>query len=263
MLTPKNITDITNLLKNAGKEILRIYHNGDFQTRLKEDQSPVTIADIASDSIIKKGLKEITPSVPVFSEETKEIAYEIRSSWNPLWILDPLDGTKEFIGLNGEFCICLALVKDGKPFAGFIYAPITNEFWYALSDKGAYKIEAERCYKLPLHVHEGPVVIIASRSHHSKNEEIWIENFQKKHDSIISIQGSAIKFCRIAEGNADIYPKFGLINEWDVAAGNIIVEESGGKMVELLTGLSPCYNKKDYVQPHFIVTGSRLKELSL
>jgi 3'(2'), 5'-bisphosphate nucleotidase len=259
MLTTQNINDIISLLKTAGIEILRIYHNDDFQTKLKEDQSPVTIADLTSDKIIKTGLKKITPSIPVFSEETKEVPYDIRSSWNPLWILDPLDGTKEFIGRNAEFCICLALILDGKPIAGFIYAPVKDEFWYALAGKGAFKIGVNQHYRLPLKNPSGNMIIAVSRSHHNKNEVAWIESFRKKHTSLISIVGSAIKFCRIAEGNADLYPKFGTINEWDVAAGNIIVEESGGEMVELATGSPPVYNKEDYIQPYFVVWGKRLK----
>jgi 3'(2'), 5'-bisphosphate nucleotidase len=263
MLTEVNIADIISLVKTAGKEILRIYNTNDFETKLKEDQSPVTVADIASDIIIKKGLKRITPSIPVFSEETKEIEYGTRSSWNPLWILDPLDGTKEFIVFNGEFCICLALIQEKKPSAGFIYAPVTDEFWYALSGKGAFKIVENHHFKLPLKYPYGPIVITISRSHYSEKEAAWITLFQSQHNSELLIQGSAIKFCRIAEGEADVYPKIGPINEWDVAAGNIIVEESGGEMVELLTGISPVYNKKNYIQPPFVVMGPRLKGKSV
>jgi 3'(2'), 5'-bisphosphate nucleotidase len=258
-LSNQNITDILNLLRKAGTEILLIYNTNNFGTRLKEDESPVTIADTTSDMIIKTGLRKITPSIPVFSEETKEIDYKIRASWNPLWILDPLDGTKEFIVLNGEFCISLALVSDGKPSAGFIYAPVTNELWYALSAKGAFKIVEDQHFKLPLKISTGPVVITISRSHFNESEAVWIENLQKKHSTKVSVQGSAIKFCRISEGNADVYPKFGRINEWDVAAGNIIIDESGGEMVELLTRLAPVYNKKNYIQPHFVASGPRLR----
>lgn len=259
MLSSQNITDILNLVKSAGKEILKIYSANDFHVTIKSDHSPVTVADIASDNIIKKGLSEITPLIPVFSEETKEISYDIRASWNPLWILDPLDGTKEFIALNGEFCICLALVMNCKPVAGFIFAPVTNEFWYALEGKGAFKLDEDKEKRLPLKNHDGPIIITISRSHYNRDEAIWIDKLQKKQESLISIQGSAIKFCRIAEGTSDIYPKFGPINEWDVAAGDIIVKESGGEMVEVLTRLAPVYNKKNYIQPHFIVSGQRLK----
>lgn len=258
MLTKQNISDIISLIRQAGTVILKIYANSDFQTKIKEDQSPVTIADLESDRIIKLGLNRITPLIPVFSEETKEIPYETRASWNPLWILDPLDGTKEFIGLNGEFCICLALVSDGKAAAGFIYAPVSDEFWYAVRGEGAFKIGEGKDFRLPLNISDNQIIITISRSHYNVAEAEWIESFQKKFNSIVSIQGSAIKFCRIAEGNADVYPKFGPINEWDVAAGNIILTESGGEMTELLSGSAPVYNKKSYLQPHFLAVSHKL-----
>lgn len=258
MLNSKNIAEIIQLLEDAGKQILQIYHSNNFNTTLKTDKSPVTAADIASDTIIKNGLLKINPGINVFSEETKDIDFNLRGSWNPLWILDPLDGTKEFIGLNGEFCICLALISGSKPVAGFIHAPVSDESWFAIAGKGAYKIIDGKKIKLPLKIPAGPTVITISRSHFNEAEAKWINDFSEKNNSIVSTQGSAIKFCRIAEGSADIYPKFGPINEWDVAAGDIIVSESGGRMLEMLSGLPPVYNKKDSAQPHFIVSGKRV-----
>jgi 3'(2'), 5'-bisphosphate nucleotidase len=259
ILTSQNITGILNLLRIAGSEILRIYNTNNFGTRLKEDESPVTFADLAADGIIKKGLLKITPSIPVFSEETKDVPFNVRSGWNPLWILDPLDGTKEFIALNGEFCISLALVSDKKPVAGFIYAPVARELWYAIKGKGAFKILNNKPVRLPLYEREGPFQILISHSHFSAKEEKWINKFIEKNPSETTIQGSAVKFCRIAEGNADLYVKFGLINEWDVAAGDLIISEAGGEMSELITGAAPVYNKPDFIQPHFIACGPRLK----
>lgn len=258
MLNPRQISLITVLLENAGKEILRIYKHNDFDIRIKEDNSPVTIADITSDRIIKDGLSEITPGIPVFSEETKNIGYGIRSKWEMLWILDPLDGTKEFISGNGEFCISLALISFNKPVAGFIHSPVTMETWFAVKGQGAFKlVEGEKVH-LPFVNSSGLIKITISRSHHIKKEADWIKNLKKQFDSESLAQGSAIKFCRIAEGISDIYPKFGRIHEWDVAAGNIIIEEAGGKMLETATKRPPVYNKRNYFQPPFIAFGKRI-----
>ena len=259
MLSDLQISDIILLLENAGRETLNIYYHKEFNTSFKEDNSPVTVADFTSDKIIKSGLAEITPGIPVFSEETKEINFETRSQWNPLWILDPLDGTKEFIAKNNEFCISLALVFEKQPVAGFIHAPVTSETWMAIKGKGASKIIEGRNIPLPLFTPSWAYRITVSRSHHNQMEAAWIDNLKKEHEAVIAVQGSAIKFCRIAEGISDIYPKFGLIHEWDIAAGHLIVEESGGKVIETKTLKPPCYNKKEYFQPPFIALGSRVK----
>jgi 3'(2'), 5'-bisphosphate nucleotidase len=259
MLTSDQISAVISLLENAGREIMTIYTLDDLNTRMKEDSSPVTMADIASDRLIKSGLEKITPGIPVFSEETKEVSYRIRSKWNPLWILDPLDGTKEFIARNNEFCISLALVTDKQPVAGFIHAPVSEETWIAVKGEGAYKLTEGRRVKLPFLTPSGAYRINISRTHHSEMEAVWIENFKKHHEAVTATYGSAIKFCKIAEGISDIYPKFSLIHEWDIAAGHLIVEEAGGAVIETSALKPPVYNKKDYFQPPFIAFGSRVK----
>jgi 3'(2'), 5'-bisphosphate nucleotidase len=259
LLSDRQIADIISLLVNAGKEILNVYHNKDFNTTIKEDNSPVTIADLASDKIIKSGLTRITPGISVFSEETKEIGFDIRSGWNPLWILDPLDGTKEFIARNDEFCISLALVFNNQPFAGFIHSPVTSETWMAVKGKGAFKIIEDKKIPLPLFTPSWAYRITVSRSHHNEKEALWIENLRKEHEAVTAVQGSAIKFCRIAEGISDIYPKFGLIHEWDIAAGHLIIEEAGGRVIETSSLSAPLYNKKSYFQPPFVAFGKRIK----
>jgi 3'(2'), 5'-bisphosphate nucleotidase len=259
MLTPPQISDVISLLEKAGREIMSIYSHDDFNTRIKEDNSPVTEADLASDRLIKKGLDLITPGIPVFSEETKEVNYEIRSKWNPLWILDPLDGTKEFIARNNEFCISLALVSDRKPVAGFIHAPVTEETWIAIKGEGAFKLNKDIKVRLPFLTPSGAYRINISRTHYSEKEAVWIENFRKQYEAVIAIHGSAVKFCKIAEGISDIYPKFNLIHEWDIAAGHLIIEEAGGTIIETATLKPPVYNKKEYFQPPFIAFGARIK----
>ncbi len=260
MLTEHQISDIIRLLENAGKEILKIYHLNDFNIRIKEDNSPVTLADMAADEIIKSGLSQITPGIPVFSEETKEIDFRIRSHWNPLWILDPLDGTKEFIARNDEFCISLALILNNHPAAGFIHAPVQSETWIAFKNEGAFKLSEGKKIKLPFLTPSGAYRINISRHNYTKKEDAWIRNFNKNHESVISIHGSAIKFCKIAEGISDVYPKFSPIHEWDIAAGHLIIEESGGKIIETKTRKPPVYNKKNYFQAPFVAFGTRVKD---
>lgn len=250
---------IISLLNKAGSEIMNIYSKVDLGIRIKDDESPVTIADLASDSIIKTGLYEITPGLNVFSEETKDIDYAIRSEWDPLWILDPLDGTKEFIARNGEFCISLALVSDRNVIAGFIHAPVTGESWIAFKGKGAWKLSSGERIKLPFTTISGPLRVNRSRSHFTDKESRYIETVGRHYDIITEIHGSAVKFCRIAEGISDIYPKFSSIHEWDIAAGHLIVEEAGGIVAEVSGLKPPQYNKKDYFQAPFVAFGHRIR----
>jgi 3'(2'), 5'-bisphosphate nucleotidase len=260
MTIHSSILSVLSLLEKAGNEIMNVYRGDDFNTILKEDNSPVTRADMASDKIIKSGLAEITPEINVFSEETKEVSFSERSEWNPIWILDPLDGTKEFIARNDEFCISLALVERNSPVAGFIFAPVSKTSWYAIKGEGAYRVMNNLREKLPVNSGKGPFRINISRSHFSDREAAWIEKFSKENQAVIEIWGSAIKFCRIAEGVSDIYPKFSPIHEWDMAAGHLIIEEAGGRIIEYGTGKIPVYNKEDYHQPPFIAFGKRIKD---
>jgi 3'(2'), 5'-bisphosphate nucleotidase len=260
MIPRTSIPSIISLLEKAGSEIMTVYREGNFKTRLKEDDSPVTKADLASDKIIKAGLEVITPGINVFSEETKEVSFSERSGWDPLWILDPLDGTKEFIAHNDEFCISLALVEGKNPLAGFIYSPVFKTLWYAIKDGGAFRVMKGAEKRLPLKKASGPFRINISRNHHSGKEAAWIQRFSSGKETVTEIVGSAIKFCRIAEGSSDIYPKFSLINEWDIAAGHLILKESGGGIIETGTGKGPVYNKEDYHQPPFIAFGNRMQD---
>jgi 3'(2'), 5'-bisphosphate nucleotidase len=260
MLTRNQTDSVIALLEKAGAEIKRIYSGDDFHIRIKEDDSPVTKADLAADSIIKSGLRQISPGIPVFSEETKDVPWSERSGWNILWILDPLDGTKEFIARSDEFCISLALIRDHIPVAGFIHAPVTRETWVAETGKGAYRLSNGLRSPMPLIQSEGPYRVNISRTHHTITEEEWISNFMKENEIKIEIYGSAIKFCKIAEGYSDLYPKLSLIHEWDIAAGHLIIEESGGRIIEPHSGRPPLYNKEDYHQPPFIAFGQRVKD---
>ncbi|HQK71002.1 MAG TPA: 3'(2'),5'-bisphosphate nucleotidase CysQ [Bacteroidales bacterium] len=256
-INKNEIDSIIGLLETAGQEIIKVYRHNDFGTFLKEDRSPVTRADLISDYIVKEGLKELTPEIPVFSEETIDTGNYLRLERNTLWILDPLDGTKEFIARNDEFCISLALITDGKPVAGFIHAPVFKKTWFAVRGKGTWMLVAGEKTRVPAFKPDGPYRILRSRSHHSQAEESWLKKISLMYETEIITKGSAIKFCEIAEGYADLYLKSSLINEWDVAAGHIIVEEAGGGIIEIATGKPPVYNKKDYHQHPFITYGVR------
>lgn len=260
MLSDSQITTILSLLNEAGNEILNIYRSNDFRIKIKEDNSPVTMADIASDTIIKKGLIEITPGINILSEESKTIPYETRTAWDPLWILDPLDGTREFIAQNDQFCISLALLSGRKPVASFIQSPVSGDAWYAIRSAGAFLVRHGRKTLLPFKKTSGPLVINISNSHHIQKEAEWIDTVRKRSEVSVSSYGSALKFCRIAEGSTDLYPKFGPIHEWDVAGGHLLMEEAGGGIIETDSGQPPIYNKADFHQPPFIAFSHRIND---
>jgi len=257
----KELGNIINLLESAGREIMSVYHQNDSGTFLKEDNSPVTRADLLSDYIVKEGLKGITPGIPVLSEEAKDISYSLRSEWNTLWMLDPLDGTREFLARNEEFCISLALISDRKPVAGFIYAPALQKTWFSIKGEGAFRLKGEEKIRMQAVRLDKPYRIVKSRSHYTQMEESLLQEIGTIYETEVITVGSAIKFCEIADGNADFYIKTGLINEWDIAAGHIIVEEAGGGIIDFETGMPPVYNKADSRQPPFIAFGIRGKEI--
>ncbi|HSL86812.1 MAG TPA: 3'(2'),5'-bisphosphate nucleotidase CysQ [Bacteroidales bacterium] len=248
------------VLEMASKAVLGVYSSGDPETKSKNDGSPVTRADYASNIIITGELEKLFPDIPIITEESPLLNYESRKNYDLVWILDPLDGTKEFLNRTGEFCISLALISHNRPVAGFILAPTTNELWYAVKGKGAYCEINNSTARLPLVKPGRKLLITRSRSHHNETEKIWIDKLAEKYPSEIIIQGSAIKFCRLAGGNASVYPKFGSINEWDVAAGDIILSEAGGIILETESGERPLYNKESLKQPHFVAWAAGTEE---
>lgn len=258
-------TAITAALK-AGEEILRIYHDpdSDFGIERKADNSPLTIADRKSNEIIMDYLA--TTPYPVISEENKSVAYEIRRQWPTVWIVDPLDGTKEFIKRNGEFTVNIALVSNGTPVLGVIYIPVRQTLYYG-SENGAFRAEhtvcspdmdfagiREKALRLPVGHPGSSCVIVASRSHMSPETEKFIDELrlQKGKVELTSI-GSSIKICLVAEGTADIYPRFAPTMEWDTAAGHAIAK-AAGKEIYQMDGITPlAYNKENLLNPWFVV----------
>lgn len=250
----------------AGKAILDVYHSKDFEVQLKSDNSPLTLADRKAHQIIVSHLK-IT-EIPILSEEGRNIPFEERSQWQTFWLVDPLDGTKEFIKRNGEFTVNIALVEGHHPIAGVIFVPVTGTLFFGMTGQGAYRVEQAGAVleenaspdwikfaeKIPGKSDAETYRVVASRSHMNEETEDFVRQLEKTHKSIeIVSKGSSLKLCLIAEGKADIYPRFGPTSEWDTAAGHAIIKASGGKVVladDPETELS--YNKQNILNPYFI-----------
>ena len=261
-MLPLLYTSITAALE-AGKAILEIYHSGDFDVEIKRDNSPLTKADTASHNIITSFLTKT--KIPVLSEEGKTISYEERKGWNQLWIIDPIDGTKEFIKRNGEFTVNIALIENQKPLIGVIFVPATGELYFSSKEIGAYKVNVDlKNYeinylvtdadKLPLQREDKTFTIVASRSHMSQETESYIQEMRDLHGKVkIISKGSSLKLCMVAEGIANCYPRFAPTMEWDTAAGQAICEHAGFNAVDLKTQKKMKYNKLELLNNWFIV----------
>ena len=248
------IEQIIKISKEAGKAILEVY-NTNFDYQLKEDLSPLTKADTFSHNIIYKRLKILTPDIPILSEENSDIPFKIRSSWKQYWLVDPLDGTKEFVKKNGEFTVNIALIENNTPIFGIIHVPVTNETYWGSSTKGSFYIKGNN-QKTKLCVEKkirSQVRIVASRSHPSKMLDTLLEEIGEYK---IITKGSSLKFCMIASGQADLYIRIGLTSEWDTAAGDAIVKFAGGKILTSDRKLILYNTKKSYLNPDFIVSNN-------
>ncbi|MEA3451428.1 MAG: 3'(2'),5'-bisphosphate nucleotidase CysQ, partial [Bacteroidota bacterium] len=233
---------IINVSIEAGKEIMQIYELDDFGISFKEDNSPLTIADKAANAKIMTVLS--TLEYPIISEENKLLEYSERKDWGKFWLVDPLDGTKEFINKNGQFTVNIALIENNVPILGVIYVPVQKELFFGVENIGSYKISnIESAFdnynelinltiKLPSAKNKETFKVIASKSHFSDETRAFVDSLKNKHSNLELINiGSSLKFCTIAEGKADIYPRFGPTMEWDIAAGHAIVKYSGGTMI--------------------------------
>ena len=244
---------LIEIAREAGKAILEVY-GADFEVTRKQDDSPLTVADLRSHAIIAGSLKDRYPDIPVLSEEGREIPYEVRRSWKRFWLVDPLDGTKEFIKRNGEFTVNIALVQDCTPVAGIIYIPVSDRVFVADLSEGCWEISSGVRKKLrvsPISPDE-PVRIARSRSHPSPGLEKILSLIPSHH---IINRGSALKFCSVAGGEADFYPRFGPTWEWDTAAGQAIVTAAGGVMLDL-SAKPFVYNKESLLNGPFLVCSS-------
>jgi len=255
MLNKIDIHKISSIAKKAGDEIMKIYQQ-DFKVDYKADNSPLTKADIKSNDMIVESLKDLYPKIPILSEENKEVPYNIRKNWEYFWLIDPLDGTKEFVKKNGEFTVNIALIHKDTPVLGVIYAPTLEVLYYAQKDQGAFKQEKnKRPQKLPIYNHpnNGTLKVIVSKSHYNQETKDFVNDLKNQYKNIEFINiGSSLKFCLIAEGKADIYPRLAPTMEWDIAAGQIIVEQTGGKILEFKIQESLKYNKQNLLNPWFV-----------
>jgi 3'(2'), 5'-bisphosphate nucleotidase len=260
----------------AGEEILKIYNEEDFAVRFKDDNSPLTRADSASHKIIQDILSEAFPDVPLLSEEGKTIPYDERKEWDRFFCIDPLDGTKEFIKRNGEFTVNIALIQNRKPVLGVIYVPVKDTLYIGGMDIGSYKINDflvcyreietlpsshQKVLKLPVAKRKRLFTVVGSRSHMNDATDEFIEEMKRNYKNIhILTAGSSLKLCSIAEGSADVYPRFAPTMEWDTAAGQSIVEGSGGRVTAAENGCILSYNKKNLKNPWFIAAASDCKD---
>jgi 3'(2'), 5'-bisphosphate nucleotidase len=252
MLNQIDIQDIVTIAKEAGNVIMQIYKQ-DFEVEYKKDSSPLTLADKKAHAIIEDGLNQLSVIFPILSEEGKEISYEDREYWEYFWLVDPLDGTKEFVKKNGEFTVNIALIHKDTPILGVVYAPALDICYWAKQGEGAFKDGQN----LPLKAENqrNTYKIVASRSHMSDETQAFIDAIDtEKERELISI-GSSLKICLVAEGEADIYPRLGPTMEWDTGAAHAIVNESGGCLIEYGKKIELRYNQNKILRnSSFIVT---------
>ncbi|MCB1645758.1 MAG: 3'(2'),5'-bisphosphate nucleotidase CysQ [Pseudomonadales bacterium] len=251
---------VIEIAKEAGAAILQVYGREDFDIESKSDDSPLTAADLASHKIIIEGLTRLAPEIPIMSEESDGISFEERSQWDTYFLVDPLDGTKEFIKRNGEFTVNIALIENGVPTMGVVYVPVMDVMYSGIQGVGAFRESAgERkqiqARPLAARLARGEtLVVVASRSHSSPEMEDCMKNLVRKFAKIDTRNmGSSLKLCLVAEGEADMYPRLAPTSEWDTAAAHAVVEAAGGLVVD--DKLVPLrYNTKESVlNPHFYV----------
>jgi len=251
---------------HGGDEIMKIYQLEDLGVEYKEDDSPLTLADKKCNDIIISYLENT--EFPIISEEIKQLDFSERKNWETCWIVDPLDGTKEFVKRNGEFTVNIALVKNGKPLLGVIYVPVTKELYFADVSKkitlksilSKHKVDMDSLLDSSTEIkptisNKKLVRVVGSRSHMSEATENFVESLKKDFDEVeIVSKGSSLKFCLVAEGKADVYPRFAPTMEWDTAAGQAICEAVGLKVISNETNESLLYNKENLLNPWFLVS---------
>ncbi|HEX6613363.1 MAG TPA: 3'(2'),5'-bisphosphate nucleotidase CysQ [Rhodanobacteraceae bacterium] len=241
------------IARRAGAAILEIYA-GSFAVERKADDSPLTAADMAAHHAIVEGLRMLTPDIPVLSEESADIAWSTRSAWTRYWLVDPLDGTREFVKRNGEFTVNIALIEDHAPVFGVVLAPVSGELYYGLRDEGAFLERSPGALPEPISTRPAaqPPVVAGSRSHAQERTGAMLENLGEHR---LMSMGSSLKFCLIAAGKADLYLRLGPTSEWDTAAAQCVLEQAGGAVLDL-RGQPFRYNTRDsLLNPEFVAVG--------
>ena len=254
------IQNIIEIAINAGNAILEIYKE-DITVETKSDDSPLTLADKNANEIIVAGLQQIDDSIPIISEENKLIDYSIRKNWTKCWMVDPLDGTKEFIKKNGEFTVNIALVENGIPVLGVVHVPAQSVTYYAEKGNGCFKIENGKTTQLHIRklAEDGVLKIVGSRSHQTPELMEYVEQQKAKFAQVDFVAaGSSLKFCLLADGKADVYPRLGLTMEWDTCAGQIVATEAGAEVLRFDNNQPLLYNRENLLNPFFIVKNPEL-----
>ncbi len=247
---------LTQIAKDAGDAIMKIYAQ-DFTVEMKADKSPLTSADKASNEVIVARLQKHFPNIPIISEETRLLSYSERKNWEYCWVVDPLDGTKEFIKKNGEFTVNIALVHKGESILGVIYIPVKEQMYYAKKGEGSFKVENGETTQIQtttINPNE-TVKVFVSRSHLNEDTQKFVDQLKEKYSEVELVSaGSSLKFTLIAEGKAHFYPRFAPTMEWDTAAGHIIAEAAGATVTKQPEGVPLRYNRKNLLNPYFLVT---------
>ena len=247
------LNPVLALAREAGRAIMEIYESG-FSVELKDDHSPLTQADRAAHEILVAGLARLTPGVPIWSEESATLPWAERSRWDAFWLLDPLDGTREFIKRNGEFTVNVALVQGHQPVLGVVHVPARQRDYTGLRGAGAMRIDAGGT-PVPIRVQvpaASPVRVVGSRSHGGSSLDGFLARVGP-HEMVP--MGSSLKLCLVAEGSADVYPRLGPTSEWDTAAAQAVVEAAGGQVLTLDGTPLRCNSGESVLNPHFIVFG--------
>jgi 3'(2'), 5'-bisphosphate nucleotidase len=254
------LAPVRDIARRAAQEILKVYNSDDFGIADKQDNSPLTKADLAAHTTICEGLSRLTPDIPILSEESVAVPFAERSKWVRYWLVDPLDGTKEFIKRNGEFTVNIALIDGHDVALGVVHIPVSDTCYYAAAGRGAFKLEATGT---PVELRTralrpANITVVGSRSHGGET----LTAFTAKLPGDVSLisQGSSIKLCLVAEGKADIYPRFGPTSEWDTAAAQCVVEQAGGAVTDLSFNPIQYNAKEDILNPHFLVIGDNTFE---
>jgi len=267
----KNMKSVVEIIIDAGRAILEVYNSSDFGVETKKDNSPLTIADLKSNTVIIEGLSKLLIDgsiLPILSEEGKDVPYEERQNWKKYWLIDPLDGTKEFIKKNGEFTVNIALIEDGIPTVGFVYIPVTDILFFGSKETGSFKTtEASRkedsnildnSEKLAISKNiPDTVKVVASRSHLTNETEDYILGLGKRFNKVSTVSsGSSIKLCMVADGSAQVYPRFAPTMEWDTAAAHAVCRYAGVRVIDYKTKEELKYNKINLLNNWFLVSSN-------
>ena len=247
------VEPVSRLARQAGSAILEVYAT-DFAVQSKDDESPLTQADLASHRLIVAGLAELTPGVPIISEESGLPAFAERRGWDEYWLIDPLDGTKEFVKRNGEFTVNIALIRESRPVLGVVHVPVLEKTYTGCEGQGATRSDGGEAPQ-PIRVRassSAPIRVVGSRSHQSDSVAAFLA---AAGETEMVPMGSSLKFCVVAEGGADVYPRLGPTSEWDTAAAQAVVEQAGGHVLKTEGGALDYNTKDDILNPWFVVIG--------